>query len=105
MGPKRSQLRVLYVEDDDQVAKTAVPVLETLGIEVHVMPRAELALVDIHRVRPDVVLIDVYQSDAEAFELLHLLRQRSKAPIVLVHALEELVALVSKLRTPGPSRS
>lgn len=98
MGPKRSQLRVLYVEDDDRVAKTAVAYLESLGIEVHVMPRAELAVVDIHRVRPDVVLVDVYQSDAEAFELLRLLRQRSKAPIVLVHALEDLVGLVSNLR-------
>lgn len=95
MGGEQPGLRVLYIEDDHQVARVSVALLESLGVEVHVVPRGEIAVADIHRVRPDVVLLDIYQTDAESIELMRQLRLRSRAPIVLVHALGDLVTLVT----------
>ena len=79
-------IRVLYVEDDERLARLTMEYLVTHGLEVHWVPRGDLAVADVMRVRPDVVLLDVMLPGADGFEVCRQLRARSDVPIIMVTA-------------------
>jgi DNA-binding response OmpR family regulator len=83
-------IRVLYVEDDERLARLTMEYLATHGLEVHLVPRGDLAVADVMRIRPDVVLLDVMLPGADGFEVCRQLRARTDVPIIMVTArLEE----------------
>ncbi|HEY1812422.1 MAG TPA: response regulator transcription factor [Kofleriaceae bacterium] len=83
-------IRVLYVEDDERLARLTMEYLVTHGLEVHLVPRGDLAVADVMRIRPDVVLLDVMLPGADGFEVCRQLRARTDVPIIMVTArLEE----------------
>src|SRR5262249_26322842 len=60
VSPEREpEIRVVYVEDDDRLARLTTQYLNTHGVEVHVVPRGDQATAAVLRVRPDVVLLDL----------------------------------------------
>ena len=79
-------IRVLYVEDDERLARLTMEYLGTHGLEVHLVPRGDLAVADVMRIRPDVVLLDVMLPGADGFEVCRQLRARSDVPIIMVTA-------------------
>ena len=79
-------IRVLYVEDDERLARLTMEYLTTHGLEVHLVPRGDLAVADVMRVRPDVVLLDVMLPGADGFEVCRQLRARTDVPIIMVTA-------------------
>jgi DNA-binding response OmpR family regulator len=83
-------IRVLYVEDDERLARLTMEYLSSHGLEVHLVSRGDLAVADVMRVRPDIVLLDLMLPGVDGFEICKQLRARSDVPIIMVTArLEE----------------
>jgi|HubBroStandDraft_6_1064221.scaffolds.fasta_scaffold117405_4 two-component system OmpR family response regulator len=85
-APVTDGIRVLYVEDDERLARLTMEYLVTHGLEVHLVPRGDLAVADVMRIRPDVVLLDVMLPGADGFEVCRQLRARTDVPIIMVTA-------------------
>jgi DNA-binding response OmpR family regulator len=90
-------IRVLYVEDDERLARLTMEYLMSHGLEVHVVPRGDLAVADVMRIRPDVVLLDLMLPGVDGFEICKQLRARSDVPIIMVTARLDEVDRVSGL--------
>lgn len=80
---------LVYVEDDDRLARLTSEYLRTHEIEVHVVTRGDLALAEVLRVRPDVVLLDLMLPGASGLEVCRQIRERMDVPIVMVTARTE----------------
>ena len=79
-------IRVLYVEDDDRLARLTSEYLGSHGVEVHIVPRGDIAIADIAKIRPDVVLLDLMLPGMDGFEVCRQLRARHATPIIMVTA-------------------
>ncbi|UJR83250.1 response regulator transcription factor [Sandaracinus amylolyticus] len=86
VGEPHDLLTVVYVEDDERLARLTSQYLRTHGVEVHVVARGDLAVPEVLRVRPDVVLLDVMLPGASGLEVCRRIRERSDVPIVMVTA-------------------
>jgi DNA-binding response OmpR family regulator len=79
-------LSVLYVEDDDRLARLTAQYLHSHGVEVTVVRRGDQALSEVLRARPDVVLLDLMLPGADGHEVCRRLRERVSVPIIMVTA-------------------
>jgi len=84
-----SAIRVLYVEDDERLARLTSEYLQSHGIEVHRFAHGEQAVLDIQRLRPDVILLDLMLPGADGFEVCARIRARHDVPIIMVTARNE----------------
>jgi DNA-binding response OmpR family regulator len=82
-------IRVVYVEDDERLARLTTHYLNSHGIEVHRVSRGDQALGEVLRVRPDVVLLDLMLPGMSGQEVCRAVRQRLDVPIVMITALNE----------------
>jgi DNA-binding response OmpR family regulator len=82
-------IRVLYVEDDARLARLTAEYLESHGLEVHIVPGGDDAVADVHRIRPDVVLLDLMLPGVDGFEVCRQIRRRHDVPIIMVTARTE----------------
>jgi two-component system, OmpR family, response regulator len=83
------EIRVVYVEDDDRLARLTTQYLHTHRVEVHVVSRGDQALAEVLRVRPDVVLLDLMLPGADGIDVCRQLRARTDVPIIMVTARTE----------------
>ena len=83
------ELRVVYVEDDDRLARLTTQYLNSHRVEVHVVTRGDQALAEVLRVRPDVVLLDLMLPGADGIDVCRQLRARTDVPIIMVTARTE----------------
>jgi len=83
------EIRVVYVEDDDRLARLTTQYLNSHRVEVHVVSRGDQALAEILRVRPDVVLLDLMLPGADGLDVCRQLRSRTDVPIIMVTARTE----------------
>lgn len=88
-GEHAGQLSVVYVEDDPRLADLTLRYLVTHGMETVWVRRGDLALAEILRVSPDVVLLDLMLPGIDGIELCAQLRQRVDTPILMVTARTE----------------
>jgi two-component system OmpR family response regulator len=79
-------IRVLYIEDDERLARLTMEYLASHKIEVHLLPRGDLAVADVMKIRPDVVLLDLMLPGMDGFEVCRRLRARYDVPIIMVTA-------------------
>lgn len=82
-------IRVVYVEDDDRLARLTTQYLQSHRVEVHVVSRGDLAVPEVLRVRPDVVLLDLMLPGADGLDVCRQLRSRTDVPIIMVTARTE----------------
>jgi len=82
-------IRVVYVEDDERLARLTTHYLNSHGVEVVRVSRGDLALAEVLRVRPDVVLLDLMLPGLSGQEVCRAVRQRLDVPIVMITALNE----------------
>jgi len=82
----RVSIRVLYVEDDDRLARLTAEYLTSHGLEVHVVTRGDTAVSEVLRLRPDVVLLDLMLPGADGMDVCRGLRARVDVPIIMVTA-------------------
>ncbi|HSK04763.1 MAG TPA: hypothetical protein VK932_26110, partial [Kofleriaceae bacterium] len=52
--PPQGEIRVVYVEDDERLARLTTQYLESHRIEVHLVTRGDRAVTEVLRLRPDV---------------------------------------------------
>lgn len=77
---------VVYVEDDERLARLTSQYLTSHGLDVVVVSRGDLAVAEVLRVRPDVVLLDLMLPGADGLEVCRRLRERADVPIIMVTA-------------------
>jgi DNA-binding response OmpR family regulator len=83
------EIRVVYVEDDDRLARLTTQYLKTHQVEVHVVSRGDQAVAEVLRIRPDVVLLDLMLPGADGLDVCRQLRSRTDVPIIMVTARTE----------------
>jgi len=79
-------IRVLYVEDNEVLARLTTHQLAQHAFEVDVVPTGELAIAELARLRPEVVLLDIELPGLDGFEVCRRLRMRTGVPIMMVTA-------------------
>lgn len=87
VSEKAKFLKVLVVEDDAATLEVFKSTIDswTLPIDVSLMSSAMEALIDIHSLKPDVLITDLNMPGVDGFELLRTLRANSSfSSMVLV---------------------
>ncbi len=84
-----SEIRIVYVEDDERLAKLTTQYLTSHRIDVTLVTRGDQAVTEVLRVRPDVVLLDLMLPGTDGVEVCRQLRQKSDVPVIMVTARTE----------------
>ncbi len=79
-------LSVLYIEDDERLARLTARYLETHGVRVTVAPDGPAGIREALQLRPDVILLDLMLPGVDGLEVCRRLRERIDTPIVMVTA-------------------
>jgi DNA-binding response OmpR family regulator len=79
-------ISIVYVEDDERLARLTKQYLESHGVLVTLVHRGDLAVAEVLRLRPDVVLLDVMLPGMGGLEICRALRERIDVPIVMITA-------------------
>jgi two-component system OmpR family response regulator len=82
-------IRVVYVEDDERLGRLVADYLGAHGLEVTLVRRGELALGEVLRVRPEVVLLDLMLPGLDGVEVCRKIRERLDVPILMLTARTE----------------
>lgn len=80
------QIQLVYVEDDARLARLTAAYLTSHGVEVTHVSRGDLAVAEVLRVRPDVVLLDVRLPGMSGTEVCSRLRTLCDVPIIMLTA-------------------
>jgi DNA-binding response OmpR family regulator len=80
---------VVYVEDDERLGRLTSQYLSAHGVDVALVERGDMALAEVLRVRPDVVLLDLMVPGKGGLEVCRALRERVDTPIIMVTARSE----------------
>jgi DNA-binding response OmpR family regulator len=83
------EIRVVYIEDDERLARLTTQYLNTHRIDVHLVSRGDQAVLEVLRIRPDVVLLDLMLPGTDGIEVCRQLRARTDVPIIMVTARTE----------------
>ncbi len=99
--PERSPTRgrVLVVDDDPALSEMLAIVLANEGFDSRVCARGDLAMGEIRRYQPDVVLLDVMLPGKDGIEVCRELRAESGVPIVMLTARSDTVDVVVGLES------
>ena len=81
-----AEIRVVYVEDDDRLARLTAQYLSTHRVEVHIVARGDHAVAEVLRLRPDVVLLDLNLPGTDGLAVCREVRGRCDVPIIMVTA-------------------
>ena len=79
-------IRVVYVEDDERLARLTMTYLASHGLDVTLVTRGDAAVAEVLRVRPDVVLLDLMLPGTNGVEICRQLRAKCDVPIIMVTA-------------------
>jgi len=87
--PGSNAIRVVYVEDDERLARLTAHYLGSHGVEVFRVSRGDQAVAEVLRVRPDVLLLDLMLPGLSGQEVCRAVRERLDVPIIMITALNE----------------
>jgi DNA-binding response OmpR family regulator len=82
-------ISVVYVEDDERLARLTTQYLASHRIQVTLVTRGDQAVAEVLRVRPDVVLLDLMLPGIDGLEVCRQIRARLDVPIIMVTARTE----------------
>jgi DNA-binding response OmpR family regulator len=88
-GDAEESVTVVYVEDDERLARLTSQYLTSHGVDVCLVARGDLAVAEALRVRPDVVLLDVMLPGLGGLDVCRRLRERIDVPIIMLTARTE----------------
>ncbi len=86
-GAPRPQL--LLVEDEESIGSLVSAYLEQSGYRIAWVRSGEEALLDLERLRPRLVILDVGLPGQDGFDVCREIRSRSSVPIVMLTARDE----------------
>jgi CheY-like chemotaxis protein len=81
------RLRVLVVEDNDDVARSLAMLLELWGHDAEIVDRAETALKAVQTHRPAVVLMDIGLPGVDGYEVARMLRRQEGCDSLMLVAM------------------
>jgi DNA-binding response OmpR family regulator len=84
--PNEEALTVVYVEDDERLARLTSQYLSSHGVRVFTVAKGDQAVAEVLSVRPDVVLLDLMLPGVDGLEVCRRLRERVDVPIIMVTA-------------------
>ncbi|MCB9617450.1 MAG: response regulator transcription factor [Sandaracinus sp.] len=84
-------LVIVLVEDDERLGRLTAQYFRNHGVIVHLVTRGDEAVMEVMRVRPDVVLLDRMLPGLEGMEVCRELRRHMDVPIVMVTARDDEV--------------
>src|SRR5690348_11321678 len=79
-------IAVVYIEDDDKLARLTAKYLETHRVRVTIAGDAREGVAAVLKERPDVVLLDLMLPGTDGFDVCRDLRARVDTPIIMVTA-------------------
>jgi two-component system OmpR family response regulator len=79
-------LSVVYIEDDDRIARLMARYLESHGVTVALAADGVSGIAAVTREHPDVILLDVMLPGIDGLEVCRRLRAKTSAPIIMVTA-------------------
>jgi two-component system, OmpR family, response regulator len=79
-----AEIQVVYVEDDERLARLTTQYLNSHGIVVSHVARGDLAVAEALRLRPDVVLLDLMLPGIDGLEVCRRLRARCDVSIIML---------------------
>ncbi|MEO7328253.1 MAG: response regulator transcription factor [Minicystis sp.] len=82
-------MTVVYIEDDEKLARLTAKYLESHGVHVSIAADGREGVACALRERPDVILLDLMLPGADGFEVCRQLRARLDTPILMVTARDE----------------
>jgi DNA-binding response OmpR family regulator len=77
---------IVYIEDDEKLARLTARYLETHGLRVTIAADGRAGIASVLRERPDVVLLDLMLPGMDGFAVCRELRARVDTPIIMVTA-------------------
>src|SRR4051794_15510434 len=83
-GGPTDTVRVLVVDDDDEIRGVLTDLLEDEGLNVSTAGEAPDALAKLESHRPDVVLLDVVMPSMNGLDLLAEIRRKGDVPVIFV---------------------
>jgi len=95
--PDTRPIAVVYIEDDERLARLTGRYLESHGVRVTLSPDARDGIAKILREHPDVILLDLMLPGTDGLEACRELRSRVDTPIIMVTARGEEVDRVMGL--------
>ena len=88
MSPE-AEIVVVYVEDDERLARLTMQYLASHRLQVHLVTRGDQAVSEVVRIRPDVVLLDLMLPGIDGLVVCRQIRARLDVPIIMVTARTE----------------
>jgi len=83
---ERNAVSVVYIEDDEKLARLTAKYLESHGMRVTVAKDGREGVACVLRERPDVILLDLMLPEIDGFEVCQKLRSRIDTPILMITA-------------------
>ena len=80
-------IRALYVNRDEAHARLITSYLEGKNVEVHRLSSSDMAITDIDRMRPEVVLLELVVPGLAGLDTCRQIRARFDVPIIIVSSL------------------
>ncbi len=91
-------VRLLIVEDDEDIAQALQRMLHAEGFEIMLVSQGEHALAEVSIFHPDLIVLDVGLPTISGFEVAKRLREdQQDIPIIMLTALEEIDSRVEGL--------
>ncbi len=82
-------MKVLVVEDDPDIRELLTLYFVAKGHEVATAPDGQEALVQLQRIQPDFMLLDVVLPKLDGWSVLSAVRSQSRIPIILLTSLDD----------------
>ncbi|UXY16904.1 response regulator [Chitiniphilus purpureus] len=82
-------IKIMLIEDDLRLARLIADFLDNHGYAVSCEHRGDTAVSAVHRLNPDLVVLDMMLPGKDGLEICRELRQHSHVPILMLTAREE----------------
>ena len=92
---------ILLIEDDTDIMCINRTFLENEGHDVYCAESVESAVFMLEECIPDLILLDVLLPDGSGMELCRKIRQKTKAPVIFLTALDDSDSIIRGLRSGG----
>ena len=97
-GNYMKKIKILYIEDDIITAKYTTTFLEDCGFSISHFESITPALVMLHEVKFEMLLLDLSLPDFHGFELIKKIRKRQTIPIIIMSAYSDVKTKVTAFR-------
>lgn len=81
--------RIILVEDDERLARLVAEFMQGHGFEIEHIARGDLAVAQILKQQPDLVILDIMLPGMDGFEICRQVRSQYQNPIMMLTAKDE----------------